>query len=241
MADLNSTIVRGKLRVTDEIVGPLNVVNLSTGSNGQFLSISNNVPTWVNNSNTWRPVVDNLTSTSTTESLSANQGMVLKGLVDGKVNSSDLVELTLTNNSTKRFLIGSGSAGTWSDIGTNNYCYMQSNSIYAQYFYGTSDRRLKENIKDLDLNCLDLVNNINLREFSWKADEKHKPVIGAIAQELNQVLPEKYRHEFIGGQETKDEYLSINDSKLVYLLIGAIQEQQKEIESLKAKIDGKIV
>ena len=241
MADLNSTIVRGKLRVTDEIVGPLNVVNLSTGSNGQFLSISNNVPTWVNNPNTWRPVVDNLTSTATDQSLSANQGMVLKGLVDGKVNSSDLVELTLTNNSTKRYLIGSTSATSWSDVGTNSSCYTSSGNLYATYFYGTSDRRLKENIKDLDLNCLDLVNNINLREFSWKADETHKPVIGAIAQELNQVLPEKYRHEFIGGQETKDEYLSINDSKLVYLLIGAIQEQQKEIESLKAKIDSKIV
>ena len=241
MADLNSTIVRGKLRVTDEIVGPLNVVNLSIGSNGQFLSISNNVPTWVNNPNTWRPVVDNLTSTSTTESLSANQGKVLKDLVDGKVNSSDLVELTLTNNGTKRYLIGSYSATSWSDIGTNYSCYTQSGNLYATYFYGTSDRRLKENIKDLDLNCLDLVNNINLREFSWKADETHKPVIGAIAQELKQILPEKYVHEFIGGQETKDEYLSINDSKLVYLLIGAIQEQQKEIESLKAKIDDKIV
>ena len=48
-------------------------------------------------------------------------------------------------------------------------------------------------------------------------------------------------HELIGGQETDNEYLSINDSKLVYLLIGAIQEQQKEIESLKAKMDSKIV
>ena len=47
MADLNNTIVRGKLRVTDEIVGPLNITNLSTGNNGQFLSVSNNVPTWV--------------------------------------------------------------------------------------------------------------------------------------------------------------------------------------------------
>ena len=52
MADLNSTIVRGNLRVTEEIIGPLNVVNLSTGANGQFLSISNNVPTWVNNPDT---------------------------------------------------------------------------------------------------------------------------------------------------------------------------------------------
>ena len=154
---------------------------------------------------------------------------------------SDLVELTLTNNGTKRYLIGSALANTWSDIGTNSSCYAQSGSLYATYFYGTSDRRLKENIKDLDLNCLDLVNNINLREFSWKADKEHKPTIGAVAQELRQVLPEKYVHEFIGGQETDDEYLSINDSKLVYLLIGAIQEQQKEIENLKAKIDGKIV
>ena len=52
MADLNSTIVRGNLRVTEEIIGPLNVVNLSTGTNGQLLSVSNNVPTWVNNPNT---------------------------------------------------------------------------------------------------------------------------------------------------------------------------------------------
>ena len=191
--------------------------------------------------NTWRGIQDNLTSTSTTDSLSANQGRVLKGLVDSKVNSSDLVELTLTDNGNKRYLIGSGSAGTWSDIGTNSKVYTQSGSLYATYFYGTSDRRLKENIKDLDLNCLDLVNNINLREFSWKADKEHKPTIGAVAQELRQVLPEKYVHEFIGGQETDYEYLSINDSKLVYLLIGAIQEQQKEIENLKAKIDGKIV
>ena len=47
MADLNNTIVRGKLRVTDEIVGPLNIKNLSPGTNDQFLSVSNGVPTWV--------------------------------------------------------------------------------------------------------------------------------------------------------------------------------------------------
>ena len=37
--------------------------------------------------NTWRPVVDNLTSDSTTSSLSAKQGKVLKALIDGKFNS----------------------------------------------------------------------------------------------------------------------------------------------------------
>lgn len=37
--------------------------------------------------NTWRPVVDNLISDSTTSSLSAKQGKVLKALIDGKSNS----------------------------------------------------------------------------------------------------------------------------------------------------------
>lgn len=37
--------------------------------------------------NTWRGIQDNLTSTSTTDSLSANQGKVLKGLIDGKAAS----------------------------------------------------------------------------------------------------------------------------------------------------------
>lgn len=37
---------------------------------------------------TWRGVQDNLTSSSTVDSLSANQGKVLKGLIDGKANST---------------------------------------------------------------------------------------------------------------------------------------------------------
>lgn len=38
--------------------------------------------------NTWRGVQDNLTSTATDQSLSANQGKVLKGLIDGKAASN---------------------------------------------------------------------------------------------------------------------------------------------------------
>ena len=59
-----------------------------TGSvSGNTVTINGASTTWTN---TWRGIQDNLTSTSTYESLSANQGRVLKGLVDGKANSSDL-------------------------------------------------------------------------------------------------------------------------------------------------------
>ena len=57
-----------------------------TGSvSGNTVTINGVSTTWTN---TWRGIQDNLTSNSTSESLSANQGRVLKGLVDGKANSS---------------------------------------------------------------------------------------------------------------------------------------------------------
>lgn len=67
--------------------------NASTASNAYTVNghtVNSNVPSNAKftDTNTWRPIQDNLTSTSTSESLSANQGRVLKGLVDGKANSS---------------------------------------------------------------------------------------------------------------------------------------------------------
>lgn len=100
MADLNNTIVRGKLRVTEDInaskitlrgdQGSILLGNGSAftiGTNGQFLRSFNGHPEWVDNPNSWRPVIDNLTSTAADKSLSANQGKVLKELVDGKSDS----------------------------------------------------------------------------------------------------------------------------------------------------------
>lgn len=60
-----------------------NILDLRNGSN-TTLTNTNGVVT-INS--TWRPVVDNLTSDSTTSSLSAKQGKVLKALIDGKSNS----------------------------------------------------------------------------------------------------------------------------------------------------------
>ena len=57
------------------------------GNAGLFLR-SNGTWGTPTDTNTWRPVVDNLTTTATDQSLSANQGKVLKGLVDGKAASS---------------------------------------------------------------------------------------------------------------------------------------------------------
>lgn len=70
----------------------IKVNNVSIGShtldlrNGSNTTLTNTNGVVIINS-TWRPVVDNLTSNSTTSSLSANQGKVLKALIDSKSNS----------------------------------------------------------------------------------------------------------------------------------------------------------
>lgn len=69
----------------------IKINNVSIGSH--TLDLRNGSNTTLTNTNgvvtinsTWRPVVDNLTSDSTTSSLSAKQGKVLKALIDGKSN-----------------------------------------------------------------------------------------------------------------------------------------------------------
>ena len=69
----------------------IKINNVSIGSH--TLDLQNGSNTTLTNTNgvvtinsTWRPVVDNLTSDSTTSSLSAKQGKVLKALIDGKSN-----------------------------------------------------------------------------------------------------------------------------------------------------------
>ena len=57
----------------------------AAGNEGKFLQGNG---AWGTPANTWRGIQDNLTSTSTDQSLSANQGKVLKGLVDGKAPAS---------------------------------------------------------------------------------------------------------------------------------------------------------
>lgn len=60
-----------------------NILDLRNGDNTTLTNINGVVTI----NSTWRPVVDNLTSDSTTSSLSANQGRILAELINGKSDS----------------------------------------------------------------------------------------------------------------------------------------------------------
>lgn len=99
--------------------------------------------------------------------------------------------------------------------------------LRSALFTTLSDRRLKENISDMNQYGLKEALAIHSRNYTLK--EYQTKDIGLIAQELQQIVP-----ELVLGQETENTLLSVDYSKLSLILINAIKEQQAQIETIKA-------
>ena len=91
-----------------------------------------------------------------------------------------------------------------------------------------SDRRLKRNIVDTDVNALDKINQLKMVAFDFIRTGKHEE-IGLIAQEVESVLPSVVSK----NPEKEDDYLHIDYVAIVPYLIKAIQELNQKIEKLE--------
>lgn len=102
-----------------------------------------------------------------------------------------------------------------------------------------SDRRLKENIEDADLNiCYNDIKNLPLRIFKWKDSyiKKHnvkdKTNLGFIAQEVEQINKKAVITK-IKNQYGLEDFKSINKDQLIMSLFGAVKKLQNDIEEIK--------
>ncbi len=108
----------------------------------------------------------------------------------------------------------------------------------AQFFNATSDMRAKEDITPLEFNALNFIKNLNIYSFNYK--EGHQPSIGIIAQEVENIDIQGF--SLVDNKEASGEnndYMSIKESKLIYILCKAVKELEAEVESLKAQLYGK--
>lgn len=109
--------------------------------------------------------------------------------------------------------------------------------VEAQYFNATSDKRAKTNIQQANFNALDIVKDLPIYTFNYKNSDS--PSIGLIAQEAKEI---KFDNDFnlvdnLSASGENEDYMTLKESKLVYVLWKAVQEQQKEIELLKEEIN----
>ena len=101
--------------------------------------------------------------------------------------------------------------------------------IEGLYFNATSDRRAKTNIYPIADGALDIVMNTPIYTFNYIKDNAES--CGIMAQDL----PKDYSFDFI--DRSNPDLLKVHESKLVYLLWKAIQEQQLEIRKLKDELE----
>ena len=133
----------------------------------------------------------------------------------------------------------------WNMEASNTNWYLFSNTTYVYMAQGgtswvfVSDKRLKENIVDIDYG-LDAVMKIKPRRYDYKVNGKNE--IGFVAQELREVIPEAVTGEEIEFAENDTQVerasksLGVSKDALIPVLVKAIQELKADLDATKAEL-----
>jgi hypothetical protein len=143
-----------------------------------------------------------------------------------------LVNLNTNGTDYNYFRGYSNSAG-----GNRIIIYSNGNIVNVNNSFGAlSDIKLKENIEDATPKLDDLM-KVKIRNYNLIGDDRKQ--IGVIAQELEEIFPamiDESPDRDKDGNNLGTTTKSVKYSVFVPMLIKAIQEQQTQIESLKAEI-----
>lgn len=148
----------------------------------------------------------------------------------GKLFVKDVNTLIYSLNATGEYpLVAKEDVGEGNWFQTGRYSSsitMNSNGrLSATSFYATSDARLKENIKPLDYNK----SILDLPVYTYDYINGQKNNIGCLAQDLQKLYP-----QLIG--ENSNGYLTVDNSKVVYLLLEEVKKLKKELDEIKTKL-----
>ena len=164
----------------------------------------------------------------------ANAGLKISNISKIKVNDASLKSSSLVKvlSSTVKIcdsalVVASDSVKIGSKLTitpSSGNIVSEEGTVEAASFNAKSDRRLKENIIDYkpEKSILDLP----IKKFDFIDGPKNQ--IGCIAQDLKEICPEIVN-------ENEKGYLSIQENKLVYLLLDEVKKLKNEVEELKHK------
>lgn len=88
-----------------------------------------------------------------------------------------------------------------------------------------SKRELKENISKFTYSAVDLINDVEIVNYTYKSDTEHNHKVGFIADDTNELFATK-NHDMM------------DQSNCIGILLKAVQELSQEIKTLKEKVDG---
>ena len=112
------------------------------------------------------------------------------------------------------------------------YIEYQSDAGVIGVNYFVSDQRLKKNIAPTTKTAIQIIDNIQFKQFDWNeyTDQNNQHVeLGVIAQQLQQVNP-----KFVN--EMSDSTLGVNEPELLTYALKAIQEISAELTAVKQEL-----
>lgn len=136
---------------------------------------------------------------------------------NGSTNGSTRIELT--DAKTVFYTTISKTIDCYNNINMNGYQIL-----------GDSDARLKTNILNSNINALDILNKIQIKEFDWISSQEHIDA-GIIAQQLQEVLPNIVKEDNDTGK------LSVSFIELIPYLIKGIQELNQKLNQNQSHIE----
>jgi hypothetical protein len=158
-------------------------------------------------------------------------------IIDGGLNVGGLVDPP-TNDV---IITGGIMIGAWNNADlpggatVNNpatgYIYAEGGVYSNTTFYGSSDKRLKDNIVPI-INNLSKIMELQSYSYHLKSDSLKKTYLGLLAQDVREVIP-----EIVEGEESETEFLSISYTQLIPVLIEAMKEQQQIINAQRTFLE----
>lgn len=186
---------------------------------------------WANWGDNWNQAGPNSWHVDTDGQMYCKNTVSFYGKVD--FSGSTNVNFYSKINATKGIWTGNADiygAGSNPAGGENAVCWWNqiTTGKWRQYagITSSSDRRLKEHIKESPVNALDKIQALNMVSFDFIESQKHEE-IGLIAQEVQEVVPHAVETDEITS------YLSINYSKFVPYLLKAVQELDQKIKGME--------
>lgn len=152
-------------------------------------------------------------------------------MVIGAINSTNVVfdnnEIMARNNGVSSTLFLQNGGGAFEIGGT-------AAKPGGGSWLATSDARLKNDVRPYTDGLLELlrINPVYYRYNKESGYDTQKEHIGVLAQDLQKIAP----YMVNTFNRNNQEYLSVDNTAMMYMLINAVKEQQEQIEILKKKL-----
>jgi hypothetical protein len=210
-----------------------NVLTVGGNTNGGVLAIRNNGGYGINLSATGnKATIDAIDdtaamafTTASTERMRITSGGKIQ--INGTLGIGGVVQV-FNDSATGINIMNSSNAGglmAFQNVNAVQIGSISTNNSSTSY-NTTSDYRLKEDLKEIK--GLEKLCAIKVYDFKWKGNDERMD--GVIAHELAEILPYA-----VVGKKDGEQMQGVDYSKLVPILVKAIQELKAEIDELKNK------